>query len=42
MTDPVINSQGQTYNRSTMERIIAQARIDGISPKDPITKQIIK
>ena len=41
MTDPVINSQGQTYNRSTMERIIAQARIDGISPKDPITKQII-
>ena len=41
MRDPVINSQGQTYNRSTMERIIAQARIDGISPKDPITKQII-
>lgn len=41
MTDPVINSQGQTYNRSTMERIIAQARSDGKSPKDPITKQMI-
>ena len=41
MTDPVINSQGQTYNRSTMIRIIEQARIDGKLPKDPITKQII-
>ena len=41
MTDPVINSQGQTYNRSTMERIIEQARIDGKLPKDPITKQIV-
>ena len=41
MRDPVINSQGQTYNRSTMERIIEQARIDGKLPKDPITKQIV-
>ena len=41
MTDPVINSQGQTYNRSTMIRLIEQARIDGKLPKDPITKQII-
>ena len=41
MTDPVINSQGQTYNRSTMETIIEQARRHGKSPKDPITKQMI-
>ena len=39
MSDPVINSQGRTYDRSTLMRIIKIALDKGAVPLDPITRQ---
>lgn len=38
MTDPVINSQGNTYDRSTVNKIIDDANSKGEKPLDPISR----
>jgi STIP1 family protein 1 len=40
MSDPVINSQGRTYDRSTLMKIIEDGSQSGV-PVDPFTRQPI-